>query len=102
MDNKAKWSKDQTNSNRMVYNIEQHCYLRDTSVSYPNKCIGVTSKKMLEILKGCEYILQSLVLKDHRLFWVTTQLVLPRDLARPGLLSYMAKANPSMINPNIL
>ena len=82
--------------------LKQQVYLRNIFVSYPDKCIGATSKRLLKIPKDYERILQSLSSKDHSLRWVTTQIVLPRILTRLGLPILMVKVNPSTINHEIL
>ena len=52
----------------------------------------------MKILKGPEHILQSLAPKDHRLYCLITQLMLPKALAGQDLSILVAKANSSMIN----
>ena len=80
---------------------KQKVYLREASVSRPDKHIVVPNKILLKMRKGHDRILQSLALKYHKSSWVKTQIVLPRALARRGLSIPVAKANLSLINYKI-
>ena len=90
-------------------NIKQRVFSFEPKGSYvvcfslpSRKILFTTIKLTLVMFKGGESILQPLVQKNHRLYFVQAQLVFPRTLARLGLSHHIADPNTSMINPNII
>ena len=86
----------------MICNIETASLSKGLFCLLSRKIYWGNEQKAVEVIKGRYHILQSMAPKDHRLCWVTAQLVLPRVLAGGGISILVAKANPSMTNPNIV
>ena len=76
---------------------KQQVYLRDTSISCPEKYIGLTSKKLQRYVEAIS-VSCDLGLQRSEVI-LTTQLVFPRVLAEQSISIPVAKAYHYMINP---
>ena len=74
-------SKQQQNSTRIAYNVKTASVSEDAFVFCPDKTYWCPNQRPYKILEVYQGILQSLVPKNHRLRWVTPQLVLRSSLS---------------------